>query len=338
MLARATLIYYVYLRNVKFYKMSFFGFLKDWSLPIAMLGGVAAYFLYVNIPFFDNTHAAVNELISYMQPALIFSMLFVTFCKISFRELRLESWHFILLAFQLVGFILFSLVAAFAPLTPSMRVLAESFMLCLICPTATAAAVITARLGGSAASLLTYTITMNFAVALVAPLFLTLAHPIEGVSFVSSFLLILGKVFPLLLCPLVAASLVRRLLPSVQQFIVKKCRNLPFYLWLVALSLAIAMTTKSIVHTNLSIFVQMGIAAVSLVCCVVQFAFGRYVGRRYGDAIAGGQSLGQKNTVFAIWLAYTFLTPVTSIAGGFYSIWHNSVNTWQLYRKNHPKQ
>lgn len=317
--------------------MTFFGFLKDWSLPIAMLGGVAAYFLYVNIPFFDDTHAFANELISYMQPALIFSMLFVTFCKISFSDLHFERWHFILLAFQLVSFISFSLVAAFAPLTPSLRVVVESFMLCLICPTATAAAVITARLGGSAASLLTYTITMNFAVALVAPLFLTLAHPVEGVGFVSSFLLILGKVFPLLLFPLLAASFVRRFFPSVQQFIVKSCRNLPFYLWLVALSLAIALTVKSIVHTDLSIFVQMGIAVVSLLCCAVQFAFGRYIGRRYGDAIAGGQSLGQKNTVFAIWLAYTFLTPVTSIAGGFYSIWHNLVNTWQLYRKNHPK-
>ncbi len=318
--------------------MTFFGFLKDWSLPIAMLGGVAAYFLYVNIPFLDDTHAAANELVSYMQPALIFSMLFITFCKISFRDLRVERWHLILLAFQLISFIVFSLVAAFVPMNDSARVIVESFMLCLVCPTATAAAVITARLGGSATSLLTYTIMMNFAVAMVAPLFLTLAHPVEGAGFLSSFMLILGRVFPLLLCPLVAASLVRRLLPAVQQFIVKKYRNLPFYLWLVALSLAIALTVKSIVHSNLSVYVQITIAAVSLICCIVQFAFGRYIGRRYGDAIAGGQSLGQKNTVFAIWLAYTFLTPVTSIAGGFYSIWHNSVNTWQLYRKNHPKE
>lgn len=318
--------------------MTLFGFLKDWSLPIAMLGGVAAYFIYVNIPFFDNTHAAANEFIAFLQPALIFSMLFVTFCKISFSDLKFEKWHFILLAFQLITFITFSLIAAYAPITPATRVLVESFMLCLICPTATAAAVITARLGGSAASLLTYTITMNFAVALVAPLFLTLAHPVEGSDFISSFLLILGRVFPLLLCPLVAASLLRKLLPKAQEFIAKNCRNLPFYLWLVALSLAIALTTKSIVHSNLSFYVQMGIALVSLVCCIVQFAFGRYIGGRYGDAIAGGQSLGQKNTVFAIWLAYTFLTPVTSIAGGFYSIWHNTVNTWQLYRRNHPKK
>ena len=141
-----------------------------------------------------------------------------------------------------------------------------------------------------------------------------------------------------MLCPLITASLVRRFAPRLHDFLVKKCRNLPFYLWLVALSLAIALTVKSIVHSDISVYVQIGIAIVSLICCIVQFAFGRYIGRKYGDTITGGQSLGQKNTVFAIWLAYTFLTPVTSIAGGFYSIWHNIVNTWQLYRKNHEKK
>ena len=45
-----------------------------------------------------------------------------------------------------------------------------------------------------------------------------------------------------------------------------------------------------------------------------------------------GQSLGQKNTVFAIWMGYTFMTPETAIVGGLYSIWHNIYNSWQLYR------
>lgn len=63
-----------------------------------------------------------------------------------------------------------------------------------------------------------------------------------------------------------------------------------------------------------------------------QFYFGRRIGRRYGDTITAGQSLGQKNTVLAIWMGYTFFTPVTAIAGGFYSIWHNLVNSYQLYR------
>ena len=112
---------------------------------------------------------------------------------------------------------------------------------------------------------------------------------------------------------------------------------MPFYLWLVALTLAIAVSTKAIVHARMSLLVLAGIALVSLICCLLQFYMGRRIGARHGEIITGGQALGQKNTVFAIWLAYTFMTPVTAIAGGFYSVWHNIVNTWQLYRKNHCK-
>jgi BASS family bile acid:Na+ symporter len=254
------------------------------------------------------------------------------------KELKPIRWHLWLLLFQMLLFIVISMViGTFRGMSPAVRVLLEAAMMCLVCPTATAAAVITSRLGGNSASLISYTMQINIAVTLVAPLFLAMSHPVEGMSLASSFLLIMGKVFPLLLCPLLCAEAVRRLIPRLHTLLVTKGRNLPFYLWLVALSLAIAMTSRAIAHSNLSIWVMVGIAAVSLVCCVVQFAFGRFIGRRNGEVITAGQSLGQKNTVFAIWFAYTFLTPVTAIAGGFYSLWHNLVNTWQLYKHNHKK-
>lgn len=91
------------------------------------------------------------------------------------------------------------------------------------------------------------------------------------------------------------------------------------------------------------------IGLISLLSCIFQFAMGRFVGSRYrprradvsdealarGKAvrtITAGQALGQKNTVFAIWMAYTFMIPETAIVGGLYSIWHNLFNSWQLYR------
>lgn len=314
-------------------------FLRDWSLPIAMTVGVAMYLLYVNIPLFDSTHAMAASIISFVQPGLIFAMLFVTFCKVRIKELKPAKWHLWLLAFQIISFILLSLtIALFQGMDVAVRVLLESAMMCLMCPTATAAAVITARLGGNSASLISYTMQINIAVALVAPIFLAFSHPVEGMSLTSSFMLIMAKVFPLLLCPLLSAELLRRFLPAMHKLLVTKGRNVPFYLWLVALSLAIAMTSRAIAHSNLSFAVMVGIALVSLLCCLLQFAFGRFVGARNGEVIAGGQSLGQKNTVFAIWFAYTFLTPVTAIAGGFYSLWHNLVNTWQLYRFHHIKK
>lgn len=38
------------------------------------------------------------------------------------------------------------------------------------------------------------------------------------------------------------------------------------------------------------------------------------------DEITAGQALGQKNSGFLIWLGYSYMTPVTSVAGGLYSI------------------
>ena len=161
--------------------MNFHKFLRDWSLPIAMLGGVVMYLLYTNISLFGGSHNFVSSVISYLQPGLIFAMLFVTFCKVRVKELKPAKWHLRLLAFQIFSFIAISLSIAIVPHMPvTVRVLLEAAMMCLLCPTATAAAVITARLGGNSASLISYTIQINIAVALVAPLFLVFSHPVEG--------------------------------------------------------------------------------------------------------------------------------------------------------------
>lgn len=50
------------------------------------------------------------------------------------------------------------------------KIVAEGVMVCIICPTATAAAVITSKLGGSAASLTTYTLIANIGAAIAVPI------------------------------------------------------------------------------------------------------------------------------------------------------------------------
>lgn len=147
----------------------------------------------------------------------------------------------------------------------------------------------------------------------------------------SSGLLILGKVFPLLLLPLFAALAVKKWLPTLHRRL-RELQELSFYMWAVALALALTVTTRSIVHSDVSLSTQVWLVVVSFICCIVQFKLGWIVGDKYGDHITAGQALGQKNTVFVIWLGYTFFSPVTSVVGGFYSIWHNVINSWQLYR------
>ena len=304
--------------------------IKAFTLPISMLVGIAAYFIYTAIPTLACTKPFVSAFISIIQPALIFSMLFITFCKIDMHSIRLRPWHLWLLGVQVAFFLLMCGILLLFPHT-AWRVVVEGALLCLICPTATAAAVVTNKLGGSAADITTYTILINLTTAVVVPLMLPAVHPQAGITFANSFGMILGKVFPLLFCPFIAALAVHQWFPTLRAAI---CRttDLAFYLWTVALAIAIAVTVKSIMHSQVELLLQVGIAIASLICCILQFAIGRLLGARYGSPISGGQALGQKNTVFAIWMGYTFLTPVTSIAGGFYSVWHNVFNSYQLYR------
>ena len=278
-------------------------FIKNWTLPIAMLSGVAGYFIYVNIPFLAPTRPFVNRAVDFLQPVLIFLMLFLSFCKISLHDLRPCRWHLWLLLVQAGSFTLLGgILLLFRDMSAHM--LMEGAMICLICPTATAGAVITQRLGGNAAHLATYTILINLVTAFLVPLIVPLVHPHP----------------------------VRYLLPHIHQILLKY-GGISFYLWAVALALAIAVTTKSIVHSEVSVWYQSALALIALACCGLQFYIGKRIGKRYDDTISAGQSLGQKNTVFAIWMGYTFFTPVTAVAGGFYSVWHNIVNSWQLYRQ-----
>lgn len=316
-------------------------FLKEWMLPIAMIAGASIYLIYHAV---EPLHAAgpfLNGLVGVLQPLLIFSMLFLTFCRIEPRELKPHRWHWWLLLVQGGLFVLLGLGAYAIEKSQGAQewlVLMESAMLCLICPTATAAAVVTRKLGGDVAGITTYTILVNMLAALLVPLVVPLIQPIEGMTFWMAFSMIMAKVFPLLILPCICAWLVRYLLPQLHRRLLQ-WPDLPFYLWAVALTLAISVTTRSIVHSQLHIGLLLLIAAVSLACCAVQFAVGKFVGSRYdrragkeSRKVTAGQALGQKNTVFAIWMGYTFMTPETAIVGGLYSIWHNLYNSWQLHK------
>ena len=306
-------------------------FYKNWALPISMMMGVVLYFVYTSLPFLKGTGPIVNRAIALLQPALIFGMLFITFCKIKPRDLRLCRWHGTLLLVQVGAFALCAAVLILFPNLPG-RLLLESAMTCFICPTACAAAVVCAKLGGHAAHLITYILLINLAAALFIPLIVPLVNPTEGQTFIATSVLIIRQVFPTLICPLLLAWGIRFTLPRLAQRL-QNTGDTAFYLWTVALTMAIAVTTRSIMHSHVALPVLVGIALVTLAACWAQFAIGRRIGQPTGDAIAAGQAIGQKNTVFAIWMAYTFLTPITAIAGGFYSVWHNIFNSYQLYRK-----
>lgn len=307
-------------------------FLKNWTLPVAMCTGALVYFLFAHVTCLAPVKPFVEGVVSVFTPLLIFMQLLLTFCKVQFSELKPKAWHVWLLLFQVVATIgLVGLLLCF-PLPLASRVVLEAAMVCLICPTATAAAVITGKLGGSAATLTTYTLLSNLLAAVAVPLLFPLVEPQTGATFFTAFLKILGRVFPLLLCPFLLAWLLRVFVPRLHALLLQ-CHELAFYLWSVALAIVSGQTVRSLVNSEATVWVECSIALTGLVACCVQFYLGKRIGGHYGERISGGQALGQKNTVLAIWMSYTYLNPLSSVGPGSYVLWQNIINSYQLWKK-----
>lgn len=289
--------------------------LKPWMLPIAMAGGM----------LFHNFIDAV----AFLTPYLIFVMLLITFTRVKPSEFRITKLAWGLLAVQIVG----SLAVYFA-LLPFGEDVAQGGFICVFCPTATAAPVITGMLGGSVPRLATFSIVSNFTVAILAPLIFTLMGP-EGVEV--GFLYTLGtittKVVPLILLPLLIAFALLRWAPRVHGEIARR-QGLSFYIWAVSLFITVGKAVSFVMsEPGEKVGEMIWLAVISLVVCCGQFWIGRRIGARCGDKIVGAQGLGQKNTVLAIWMALTYLNPISSVAPAAYVAWQNTINSAQLYFK-----
>ena len=300
-------------------------------LVIAMTAGVVTYLVYVSIPSLNSTHHITNKIAEALQPLLLFLMLFLSFCKVNPRALKPARWQLKLLIIQFVGMLVFAcpLLFRLTSTHTTISYICEAGLLCMICPTATAAVVVTHKLGGRIGNVISYTFVINLFTSLLFPALISHLYSSTQHTFLISFLMILGKIFPILILPLITAFIVRYLFPSLLLWLQQKT-EWAFYLWSVSLFICMAMTTHSIVSSHEHLFTYLCIALTSLFCCALQFYLGRHIGKRHGDPVSAAQTLGQKNTAFAIWLAYTFMNPLITLAGGFYIIWQNSFNSWQL--------
>lgn len=322
------------------YKYTFKKFLKDWALVFGMIAGAGLYLVYHSIPSIHAAGPVLETICRRLQPVLLFCMLFLSFCKIEPQQMRPHAWQAWLLIVQLSAFSILAGVEIwamhsslpFAEWIVAHKVTLEAAEICMICPTATACAVVTGKLGGNMAGVVTYTVIINILVAILIPLVVPVIYPVGGMSFGMAFSKILAKIFPLLIMPCISAWLIRYLMPEFHARLLKYS-HLSFDIWIVSLALAILMTTRAIMQYGGSFNILGEIAAVSIFCCFFQFWIGKRIGAKYRCRISAGQALAQKNTVFGIWTGYTFFDPLTSVACGFYIIWQNSFNSWQLYRR-----
>lgn len=311
--------------------MNILDFLKKWTLPSGLIIGATVYLLFSRIAPLQPIGDAVGPLLVKLLPVLIFVMLYITFCKIQTGDLRPRAWHFILQAIRILLSALLVL-AILHTTNPMTKLVLEGAFVCVICPTAAAAPVITERLGGSIASLTIYTILANVVTSIIIPLFFPMVEKSTEITFLTAFNMILRRITFVLIIPLCLAMLTRKFLPNVATRI-KETKNLAFYIWGFNLSIIMGLTIRNILSTQIYGTVLALLLLLPLVISILLFSIGKAVGYRYGDSISAGQALGQKNTVVGIWLTIAFLNPIASIAPCAYVVWQNLINAWQLWYK-----
>ena len=325
------------------------------ALALAMLVGVAGF------PVFRHMTGLL--------PPMIFLMLFFTFCKINPADLRLRKWHWIVLGVQMllgvsIYYILhYGLTSCSTLSSNDIAIISQGLMLCVLMPTASAAAIIAGKLGGSIQNLTSFTLLSNIATAIIVPIFFPIVNPEAGIEFWQAFLMILRKISPLLIAPFLAAWLLRYIYDQYQKEqgsdkrfnLPKKLASMPFYVWVVTLVILMGDLTNSLIHQHYSLWTIVILCIGSLITCLIQFGLGKWIGycnpagtkgNDYKDVlinpaaanytmqqvsqITAGQAFGQKNTTLAIWMAQAYLVPIASMAPAAYIIWQNIFNSIQL--------
>lgn len=209
-------------------------FLKNWTLPVAILTGVVVYMLFSSVPFLKpigQWYAPYND---HVVPGFMFLVLYVTFCKVSLRKLLPVKWHLWICIQQVVFVLVLTGVAVGFHLSGAALVMVEAILVCVIGPCASAAPVVTAKLGGCLEEMTTYTFLSNFVSALLIPLcFPILPHAAVAsvhIGFFPLFLQILWKVSAVLLLPMLLAFVTKHAMPDLCRHIVS-IPDLSYYLW-----------------------------------------------------------------------------------------------------------
>ena len=307
-------------------------FFKRFSLPVSLLVGVVSYLMFSQIEILEPIGDVAGPLFLDIMPVVLFTILYVTFCKIQIKEMKPRTWHFILqgIRIALSGFFVWLITLTS---DADVKLLLEGMFICIICPTAAAAPVVTEKLGGSIGSLTIYTIIANVVTSVIIPLFFPMVEKSADIEFFAAVFMVLKNVTVVLVVPLVLALTSRKVIPSFTSWLAKK-KDLGFYLWCVNLAIVSGVTMRNILLSTVSGHTLVLLIILPLFVTIALFAIGKAVGRPFGDSISAGQALGQKNTVVGIWLTISFLNPLAAVAPGAYVLWQNMVNAWQLWYKD----
>lgn len=289
--------------------------LKSLVLPIAILLGLL-----------------LHKWCAYAQfliPYFIFTILLMSYSAVDVSKLKPSRMDLWLVLFQIIFSVGPYLLLKWLGVH---EIIAQGVLITVLCPVAASSVVIACMLGAGRERVTTYTIIGNLMVSIVAPIIFSLIGAHQDMGFINAFLLIFRKIFLVIALPFILAIAGQRWTPRVNSFICR-IKEMSFYLWALTLTITLGQTFHYIFlhgRENALSIIILGSASVAI--CIIQFATGKKIGEMYGDRMAGGQLLGQKNAAMGVWMANTFLLPLASFGIALYSIWQNLFNSWQMLK------
>ncbi len=308
--------------------MSILKKLRPYTLLIAIFGGLVCFLFFKFCPYSAPLKPFARLVVDKVS-VLLFLILFLAFLKIDFKQMIPKSWHFILALFQLVITFFLAVILYFCEITDKFWL--EGALVCFITPTAASASVITGKIGGNESSLTTYIIISNFTAAIFIPIIFPMITNFNGHTFLSESGMILSKVSPILICPLILAVLIRKFAKRLHIFLVTYSKDAGFYLWAGILVVISAKTIANIYDSHQENATIILMALEGMMLTLIHFGCGKAIGQIYKKRVSAGQALGQKNMLFGIWVSLTYLNPVVAIIPGTYILWQNLVNAFQMW-------
>lgn len=249
-------------------------------------------------------------------------MLFFAFLNVRFSREILQPGHLAVLAANLLLPLL-----AYWLLHPLGQAPALAAFVVAMAPTAAGAPVIAAFLRCRVEFVTTSVLLTSPTVALILPLLLPYFVEVQTDISVGAILLPTAAI---VFIPLVLSQALRRISPQIAGQL-NRFRGIAFYLFLANVHIASARATRFIGYeTDTPWSTLLLIALVIALLCLVQFQVGARLAGHSGR-LESSLALGRKNTMFALWVALTFIDPVVALGPIFYILWQNAYNSWQLF-------
>lgn len=273
------------------------------------------------------------------QDSYSFLIKYIVMIMLFFSFLEIDSYRNKYLYFEALKiFFLMVVIALFFYLIINLfwdQELAVIAFLVAITPTATAAPVVMSLTRKDVSYVTTSIILTNFLVAIFLSFLLPL---ITDTSKNISTLGILVPTLMIVVIPFIFCQFLKKISSQTINFFLR-VRWISFYFWLTVLYLATSKTVFYIRHQQ-SYQIQriIQIALISLSICIVSFTVGRIIGKpKY--SWESSQSLGQKNTMFMVWVGIEFLNPITALGSMFYVLYQNLYNSYLIssYQRNNNR-